>query len=421
MRSRHPRFSTECSRPDRDRGDRHGTATVEGVSIDPSARVAVVVVAAGSGTRLGAAKPKAFVAAGGMTLLEHAVHSVRGMSHPHQLIVVVPADLVDHARALLASDADADADADAMVIVPGGASRQASVAEGLAALSPAIEVVLVHDAARAFTPSALFDRVVSAVDASGEGAVPGLPVSDTVKRTDAAARITETVDRSELVAVQTPQGFRREHLVEAYRIATAEATDDAALVAAAGHAVRIVPGDALAFKITTPADLHRAEQLVGGGMPRIGLGTDTHGFAEGGELWLAGLRWPGEPALAGHSDGDAVAHAIVDALLSAAGLGDIGGMFGTDDPRLAGAHGEVFLVAARERLQAAAFSIGNVSVQLIGNRPRFSPRRDEAQRVLSGILGAPVSISATTTDGLGFTGRGEGVTAIATALVVPGV
>ena len=154
-------------------------------------------------------------------------------------------------------------------------------------------------------------------------------------------------------------------------------------------------------------------------MPRIGVGTDTHAFGGDGELWLAGLYWPDEPALAGHSDGDAVAHAMVDALLSAAGLGDIGGAFGTDDPRFAGAHGEVFLQATGELLRNAGFRVGNVSVQLVGNRPRFSGRRVEAERLLTGILGAPVSISATTTDGLGFTGRGEGVTAIATAVVMP--
>ena len=153
-------------------------------------------------------------------------------------------------------------------------------------------------------------------------------------------------------------------------------------------------------------------------MPRIGLGTDTHAFGGDGDLWLAGLHWPGEPGLAGHSDGDAVAHAIVDALLSASGLGDIGSAFGTDDPKFAGAHGEVFLRATNDMLRTAGFRIGNVSVQLIGKRPRFSGRRAEAEKTLTGILDAPVSISATTTDGLGFTGRGEGITAIATALVI---
>ena len=146
---------------------------------------------------------------------------------------------------------------------------------------------------------------------------------------------------------------------------------------------------------------------------------DTHGFDPSAELWLAGLRWPGEDGLAGHSDGDAVAHAVTDALLSACGLGDIGEVFGTSDPRFVGAHGEVFLVETRRLVQSAGFSIGNVSVQLVGNRPKFAPRRREAEELLTRILGAPVSISATTTDGLGFTGRGEGIAAIATALVVP--
>ena len=378
-----------------------------------SPRVAVIVVAAGSGTRLGAGLPKAFVSVGGLTLLEHAVHAVNGMHSSAQLIAVVPEGRGDEVLALvrpLAPEVD---------VVEGGASRQASVSAGIAALKESVQVVLVHDAARAFTPSEQFDAVVAAVDASAEGVVPGLAVSDTIKRTDPASRVTETVDRSELVAVQTPQGFPREILVAAYRAATEEATDDAGLVAAIGHPVRIVAGDALAFKITTPADLARAEQLFGGsaGAQRIGLGTDTHAFADDGELRLACLAWPGVPALAGHSDGDAVAHAIVDALLSAAGLGDIGSVFGTDDPRFAGAHGDVFLRAAREHLAETGWRVTNVSVQLVGNKPRFSARRSEAESVLSGILGAPVSVSATTTDGLGFTGRGEGVTAIATALV----
>jgi 2-C-methyl-D-erythritol 4-phosphate cytidylyltransferase/2-C-methyl-D-erythritol 2,4-cyclodiphosphate synthase len=392
-------------------------------------RVAVVIVAAGSGTRLGAGVPKAFVTAGGRALLEHAVRGVAGMAEPAQLVVVAPAERATQAHAIV-SQMFPDA-----VVVAGGTSRQASVEAGLAVLATTVEIVLVHDAARAFTSAAQFDAVVSAVAATGEGAVPGLPVADTVKRADADSLITATVDRSELVAVQTPQGFRRDVLLAAYARAAAEETDDAALVTAIGEAVRIVPGDPLAFKVTTTADLHRAEQLLaeqlsaeqlsaerppsgGAAVPRIGIGTDTHAFGGDGELWLAGLCWPGEPALAGHSDGDAVVHAIVDAMLSAAGLGDIGGAFGTADPRFAGAHGEVFLRAALGLVADAGYRIGNVSVQLVGNRPRFSARRGEAERLLTGVLGAPVSISATTTDGLGFTGRGEGVTAIATAIVL---
>ena len=203
---------------------------------------------------------------------------------------------------------------------------------------------------------------------------------------------------------------------------------------AAGHPVAVVAGDPLAFKITTPADLERARSLVadaplapvsaaldaGPVAPRVGLGTDVHAFGGDGSLWLAGLEWPGEPALSGHSDGDAVAHAIVDALLSAAGLGDIGTHFGTDHPEYAGAHAHVFLARTLGLLGEAGWRVGNVSVQVQANRPRFSARRTEAEATLSAALGgAPVSVSATTTDGLGFTGSGEGVAAFAVALVLP--
>ncbi|WP_022882538.1 2-C-methyl-D-erythritol 4-phosphate cytidylyltransferase [Gryllotalpicola ginsengisoli] len=376
-------------------------------------RVAVIVVAAGSGTRLGADLPKAFVPLAGRTILEHALHSVAGMARTPHVVVVAPGHLLAEARTVLERVIGSGD------VVPGGATRQASVAAGLALIGDA-EIVLVHDAARALAPAELFDRVVDAVERTGAGAVPGMPVADTIKRTDASGAILDTVDRDTLAAVQTPQGFPADQLIAAYAAAGRSVTDDAQLIADAGHPAHVVPGDPLAFKITTAWDLHRAEELLReASVTRIGVGTDTHAFSDdpAAPLWVACLEWPGERGLSGHSDGDPVAHAIVDALLSAAGLGDIGGVFGTSDLRFAGAHGDVFLSETRRLLTEAGWRIENVSVQLIGNRPRFAPRKAEADAVLSELLGAPVAVTATTTDGLGFTGRGEGLAAIATALL----
>ncbi|MBS1699747.1 MAG: 2-C-methyl-D-erythritol 4-phosphate cytidylyltransferase [Actinobacteria bacterium] len=396
--------------------------------LPPLARTAVIVVAAGSGTRLAAGAPKAFVRLDERTILQHALDGVFAAG-PAQVILVVPAGRETEAAAMAAGRAAR--------VVAGGDTRQRSVAAGLAALDDGIDVVLVHDAARALTPSAQIAAVAQSV-VSGRGVIPALPVVDTLKRVQGGA-VVAPVDRAELAAAQTPQGFPRAALEAAYARAEQEGadhTDDAALFAAAGGAVRHVPGSDEAFKITTPHDLERArmilsasaprtgsaiplpEHVEGPVVPRIGIGTDVHAFAAGGTLRLAGLDWPGEPALEGHSDGDAVAHAIVDALLGAAGLGDIGQHFGTAHPEYSGAHGDVFLARTAQILAEAGFAVGNVSVQFQGNRPRFSARRAEAEQALSTALGgAPVAVSATTTDGLGFPGRGEGIAVTAVALV----
>jgi 2-C-methyl-D-erythritol 4-phosphate cytidylyltransferase/2-C-methyl-D-erythritol 2,4-cyclodiphosphate synthase len=408
-----------------------------------TATVGVVVVAAGAGTRLGADVPKAFVSVGGQTILERSLEPMLDLPEPAQVVVVVPKDQLAKAKELVAHAGDA------VSVVAGGATRQASVAAGLAALGADVAVVLVHDAARPFTPTRLFEAVIEKVRASGDGVIPGLPVADTLKRTADGIAI-ETVDRSELSAVQTPQGFPRQALVAAYADAVHEYTDDAALFAAAGHEVLVVEGDAFAFKITTAWDLRRAEQLAGGpstssgtgassgagagsgtaitSVPepvegpaastiRTGIGIDIHAFDDSVPLWLGALHWPDEPGLAGHSDGDALSHAICDALLSAAGLGDLGEQFGSTDPRFAGAHGEVFITATVALVQGAGFRIQNVAVQVIGNRPRLASRRAELEKRMGELVGAPVSIAATTSDGLGFTGTGEGIAAIATALL----
>lgn len=394
----------------------------------PVPRVAIIVVAAGSGQRLGAGVPKAFVGLDAHTVLRHALRGVFA-APPAQVIVVAPASRVGDA--LTDVRAEAGERGDLASVVAGGATRQESVAAGLRAVWPDVEVVLVHDAARALTPPAVFARVIDALDAH-DAVLPVLPVVDTIKRVDGDV-VAEAVDRSQLAAAQTPQGFRRTTLDAAYAAASADHTDDAALVQAAGTPVRTVAGDERAFKITTPADLDRARAILLGAAraadaaasapavrpPRVGVGTDVHAYGGEGDLWLAGIAWPGETALHGHSDGDAVAHAIVDAVLAAAGLGDIGTHFGTAQPEYAGAHADAFLARTRRLVEEAGYAVGNVSVQVQANRPRFAARRTEAEAVLSAALGAPVSLSATTTDGLGFTGAGEGVAAFAVAVVVP--
>ena len=406
-------------------------------------RVAVIVVAAGSGTRLGLATPKAFVELDGQSLLERTVRSVAQSAIDAQIIAVVPVDLVDVAGEILAGALGATSSSSGAgdsgyiwSVIAGGVMRHDSVALGLGAVDEGVDVVLVHDAARALTPPHVFEDVARAVNSTGNGIVASLPVIDTIKLVDADGAVVSDVDRATLAAMQTPQGFPRVELERAYSDAAhANFTDDAAVFTAAGYRVRTIAGDSASFKITTPDDLHRARLLldadasanalrVAGAIDadarfRVGTGVDTHAFSDDPQvaLTLAGLEWPGERGLAGHSDGDAVAHAVCDALLSAAGLGDIGTVFGTDDPRFSGASGDIFVTHAVSLVREAGYEPVNVTVQIVGNRPRLAGRRAEAESVLTAWVGAPVSVSATTTDGLGFTGRGEGVAAIATALI----
>ncbi|MDM7889866.1 2-C-methyl-D-erythritol 4-phosphate cytidylyltransferase [Curtobacterium sp. RHCJP20] len=385
---------------------------------------AVVVVAAGSGTRLGIGDAKAFVPVAGEAMLTRAVRTVLTLAEPTVVVVVAPAARLDECRALVAAVAGPAVDLTA--VVTGGADRHASVQAGLDALPDGIEWVGVHDAARCLTPAAQFDAVFTRARETGDGVVPALPVTDTVKRVEGDV-VVETVDRSALVGVQTPQVFPLARLRDAYAVAERSETDDAGVYRAAGGTVRTVPGDADAFKITTRWDLARAEALVAtragaaATVPavRVGLGVDVHAFDPASPCRVGLLDFPGEPGLAGHSDGDAVAHAVCDALLSAGGLGDIGGRFGTSDPQYAGAAGAVFVRGAVELLRAAGLVPTSVTVQVIGNRPRIGARRDEMQAALAAVVGAPVAVSGTTTDGLGLTGRGEGLAAIATAVVRP--
>lgn len=376
-----------------------------------TARIGYVIVAAGLGTRLGADQAKAFVPVRGEPMLAHSLRTLTQLPLG-PVAVVVPLDAI---RTTLRIVKPLGVEA---AVTAGGSSRAESVANGLAAIRAAggADIVLIHDAARPFTPAAVFERVIETVSQTAAGAVPALAVTDTIKSVDAEL-ITGSPARDQLRAVQTPQGFPFEAIVAATEamVPGVEYTDDASVFAAAGGAVRVVDGDARGRKITTPDDLDWAN-----GPGRVGTGVDAHAFSDdpAAELWLAGLHWPGETGLDGHSDGDVACHALVDALLGAAGLGDIGGMFGTDDPRFAGARGDVFLSEALARVQSAGWKVHNASVEIVGNRPKLAPRRAEAEARLSELLAAPVNLAATTTDGLGLTGEGRGIGAIATVLLV---
>ena len=373
--------------------------------------VAVIIPAGGSGERLGAKIPKALVQLAGKTLIEHAVANMAPIAN--QIIVAAPAGFEEQFKDLLGSE---------VTVVTGGLTRTLSVKKALALVEKENEYILVHDAARALASSDLAMRVIDSLRAGEKAVIPGMPVSDTIKRVDGDNYVTKTPTRSKLRSIQTPQGFTRKLLIKAHTSAD-DATDDAALVEDRGVDVKVILGEERAMKITTMNDLAIAHNWLIPGADnqiRVGIGTDAHAFSHDSSraLWLAGLYWPEEVGVDGHSDGDVAAHAICDALLSAASLGDLGSNFGTSDPKYAGASGSQLLSETLSRVSAAGYSINNVSVQIVGNRPKIGPRRAEAIASLSKALGGvSVSVSATTTDGLGFTGAGLGLSAIATALL----
>lgn len=375
-------------------------------------RIAVILVAAGDGARLGAGIPKALVKVADKTLLEHALENILQVKGLVQVVVASHENRVSEFETIANEFVRGKVD---LKFTPGGLSRQGSIANALKEVADA-EVVLVHDAARCFAPASLFERVANAVIENGFGVVPVLPVADTIKQVKQDV-VLATVDRDELRVAQTPQGFLKDKLVKAYASVDADFTDDASLMQSTGEVISAVLGDTMAFKITVQADLEYAELNFSAVEQRTGIGTDVHKFSIEKPLFLGTLLWPGEAGLEGHSDGDAVSHAIVDALLAAAGLGDIGTNFGVDKPEYAGANGTIFITETLKLLRADGWSVGNVSVQLIGNKPKLFPRRIEVEQALTALLGAPVSLGATTTDGLGFLGSSEGLGAVATALI----
>jgi 2-C-methyl-D-erythritol 4-phosphate cytidylyltransferase/2-C-methyl-D-erythritol 2,4-cyclodiphosphate synthase len=372
-----------------------------------SGHVAAIIAAAGSGLRFGAEIPKALIQLGDRTLLEHAVAAISPTVD--QIIVTAPATHLSQYQGLLGSS---------ITVVVGGQTRSESIRAGLAAVSNDTKYVLIHDAARALASTDLANRVLLALQKGDVAVIPGIPQIDTIKSVDENGYVTATPARADLRNVQTPQGFEINALKKAHA-ANGEGTDDAALVESAGYKVLVIAGEERALKITTPADLATAYNFLGSNKEFLtGVGVDAHAFEAGRELWLGCINWPDEVGVAGHSDGDVAAHAICDSLFAATGLGDLGSNFGVDRPEYAGATGARLLTETLAIISKAGFKISNVSVQVIGNRPKLAGRRKEAIAALSAALnGTPVSLLATTTDGLGLTGEGKGIAAIASALV----
>ena len=369
-----------------------------------------LIVAAGSGERLGGGLPKQFRRLAGKTVLRWAVEPFLRHSAVRDVRVVVGPGQEQLAAESLIGLAVGP-------FVTGGAERADSVRAGLQAVRT--DAVLVHDAARPFCPAGVIDRLVASLEFH-DGAAPVLPVGDTLAR--GGESIDELVDRSNLVRVQTPQAFRTEALRRAYGIWSGETpTDETTVLRAAGMAVASVAGDPALEKLTNEADWARAEQWLAGALvPRTGMGFDVHAFAGEGPVMLGGIAVPHARGLAGHSDADVVLHAITDAILGAAGLGDLGEHFPPSDPRWKGASSDLFLAHAAELARERGAIIDHVDCTVIAEEPKVGPHRAAMRQRVAEILGIgndQVSIKATTTEGLGFTGRREGIAAQAVASI----
>ena len=372
-----------------------------------------LVVAAGRGTRLGADLPKQYLSVAGQPLLRHSLTTLA--AHPgidHVRVVYNPNDTDHYARA--------SAGLDLLPPVAGGAARQDSARLGLESLAEfAPAYVLIHDGARPFVDAGTIDRVLAAL-ADVPAAVPALKLADTVKRAD-DGRVFETVDRTQLWRAQTPQGFRYRDILAAHRAAKGmDLPDDAAVAERAGLAVRLVAGGEDNVKVTTPEDLTRAERWAAArlGDVRTGQGFDVHAFGPGDHVWLCGIKVPHSHGLVGHSDADCGLHALTDAILGALGAGDIGVHFPPSDPQWRGAPSHRFLRHAADLVAQAGGRVAHVDVTLICESPKVGPHRAAMVACIAEILAIDakrVSVKATTTERLGFTGRSEGIAAQAVA------
>jgi 2-C-methyl-D-erythritol 4-phosphate cytidylyltransferase / 2-C-methyl-D-erythritol 2,4-cyclodiphosphate synthase len=375
-------------------------------------RIAAILLAAGSGSRFAPHSPKQFASLAGGPVIRHAAVALA----PHVALLQPVGDATPIAEAL--------AGIDHLPPIPGGATRQDSVRVGLEALTPhGPDIVLVHDAARPVIPEGTIPALIAALE-SAAGAIPAIPVADTLKRV-ASGRITATIPRDGLYRAQTPQAFHFPALLAAHRDATAQATDDAALVETTGQTVAIVQGSEDNIKLTYPEDQKRLERILTARLiPRVGTGFDVHALQTGRPLILCGVTVPYDKGLAGHSDADVGIHALCDAIYGALAEGDIGRHFPPTEAAWKNADSSRFLNHAADRIGARGGTLAHADITLICERPRIAPHAEAMRTRLSAILGtdvARISVKATTTERLGFTGRGEGIAAqaVVTLLLPP--
>jgi 2-C-methyl-D-erythritol 4-phosphate cytidylyltransferase / 2-C-methyl-D-erythritol 2,4-cyclodiphosphate synthase len=381
--------------------------------------VAAVIVAAGRGIRAGGRIPKQYRVLAGEPVIRSSLSAFAW----HGQIGAVQAVIHPDDRAAYEAAAKG---LRLLTAVPGGATRQASVRAGLEALSErAPEIVLVHDAARPFCSTELISRAIVACAETG-AAIPALEVTDTIKRVDAEGHVTGTVDRAQLRAVQTPQAFKFSSLLEAHRRAAKEGredfTDDAAIAEWAGLKVAVFAGETGNMKLTTEDDFTKAEarRIASLADLRLGNGFDVHAFGDGDHVMLGGIRIPHDRGLTGHSDADVALHALVDAILGALADGDIGKHFSPNDPRWKGASSDQFLKFAVERVAKRGGKVAHLDLTIVCETPRIGPHRDVMRKRIAEIADIAierVAVKATTSEQLGFTGRKEGIVAMATATV----
>ena len=377
-----------------------------------------VVVAAGRGVRMGAAVNKVLLPLCGEPVIRHAVRAFCEADEIDGVVVVASADETEQMRAALCGLEKVCA------IVPGGSTRQESVKNGLDALPKEARIALVHDGARPLISRELIARCIRQTEDCGS-AVVCTPVTDTVK-VEKDGCVVRTLDRSQLRAVQTPQCFFAGELKAAYEAAARDGvsvTDDASVMENAGHSVHLLESSEVNFKLTTPEDLRRAEDIIGERkfmqrLPRTGFGYDVHKLVSGRRLILCGKEIPWEKGLDGHSDADVAVHALMDALLGAACLGDIGRLYPDNDPAFEGADSMKLLADVLRRVKDAGYAVVHADVTIVAQKPKLMPYMDEMRRNLENAMaGAQVNVKATTTERLGFEGRGEGISAQAVATI----